>query len=97
MIKRDFILKIYFGEYKLKSIYVGNMPYTASREQISELFSKYGKVHGVKIIMDRDSQKPKGFCFVEMEDNEAIEAINNLNDKEFLGRTLRVNEAKSKN
>lgn len=80
----------------MKSIYVGNIPYTATKEQINELFSKYGEVKSVKIILDKESKRPKGFCFVEMQDNEALEAISNLNDKEFLGRNLRVNEAKNK-
>lgn len=80
----------------MKSIYVGNIPYTATKEQISEIFSKYGEVKSVKIILDKETKKPKGFCFVEMQDNEALQAISNLNNKEFLGRSLRVNEAKSK-
>lgn len=80
----------------MKSIYVGNMPYNANEEQLKELFGNYGEVKTVKIIIDRETRKPKGFCFVEMEDNDALKAIENLNNAEFLGRSLRVNEAKSK-
>lgn len=78
----------------MKSIYVGNMPYSATKEQIAELFGKFGKVLSVKIILDRESNRPKGFCFVEMEDAEALKAISVLDNEEFLGRRLKVNEAK---
>ncbi|WP_220272143.1 RNA-binding protein [Helicobacter sp. MIT 14-3879] len=81
----------------MKSVYVGNMSYSATKEQISELFSKFGEVHSVKIILDKESRKPKGFCFVEMDDNNALNAIEGLNNAEFLGRNLKVNEAKNKN
>lgn len=80
----------------VKSIYVGNMPYSATKEQIESLFAKFGEVHSVKIILDKESRRPKGFCFVEMDDEAAMKAIEALNDEEFLGRRLRVNEAKSK-
>lgn len=80
----------------MKSIYVGNMPYSATQEQLEALFAEFGAVHSVKIILDRETKRPKGFCFVEMEDEDALKAIDALNEKEFLGRKLRVNEAKSK-
>ncbi len=80
----------------MKSIYVGNVPYSATKEQLSELFEKFGKVHSVKIILDKESKRPKGFCFVEMEDSEALEAIAKLDNEEFLGRRLKVNEAKAR-
>lgn len=70
------------------------MPYSATKEQIAELFGKFGKVLSVKIILDRESNRPKGFCFVEMEDAEALKAISVLDNEEFLGRRLKVNEAK---
>ncbi len=80
----------------MKSIYVGNMPYSAKEEQLKELFGKFGAVHSVKIILDRETQRPKGFCFVEMDDESALKAIEALDGKDFLGRNLRVNEAKQK-
>lgn len=80
----------------MKSIYVGNMPYSATKEQLEALFAEFGVVHSVKIILDRETKRPKGFCFVEMDDECALKAIEALNEKEFLGRTLRVNEAKSR-
>lgn len=94
--KKDFILNFIDWSLILKSIYVGNMPYSATKEQIAELFGKFGEVSSIKIILDRETKRPKGFCFVEMEDAEAIKAIEVLNDEEFLGRKLKVNEAKSK-
>ncbi|MGP1580991.1 MAG: RNA recognition motif domain-containing protein [Wolinella sp.] len=78
----------------MKSIYVGNMAYSASEQDVRELFSQYGDVLSVKLIVDRDTGKAKGFGFVEMEDSEAEKAIDALNNSEFLGRNLRVNEAK---
>lgn len=73
------------------------MAYNATKEQISELFGKFGNVHSVKIILDRESKRPKGFCFVEMDDEDALKAISALDNEEFLGRRLKVNEAKARN
>jgi len=78
----------------LKSIYVGNMAYNASEQDVRDLFSKYGNVLSVKLVTDRETGKAKGFGFVEMEADGADKAIDALNNSEFLGRNLRVNEAK---
>ena len=81
----------------MKNIYVGNISYSATEDNIKELFEQYGKVTSAKIIIDRYTQRSKGFGFVEMEDeNEADEAINTINGIEFLGRNLKVNEAREK-
>jgi RNA recognition motif-containing protein len=81
----------------LKNIYVGNISYSSTEDNIKELFEQYGKVTSAKIIIDRYTQRSKGFGFVEMEDeNEADEAINTINGIEFLGRNLKVNEAREK-
>ena len=77
----------------MKTIYVGNINYQATKEDLKNLFSKYGKVISVKIINDRETGRSKGFGFVEME-NGAEKAIEELDGKEFQGRRLRVNEAK---
>lgn len=78
-----------------KKIYVGNLPYSAVSEELGDSFSQYGKVLSVRIVTDRDTGRSKGFCFVEMEnDEEAIEAITALNGAEYGGRTLVVNEAR---
>ena len=73
-----------------KSIYVGNLPWSATEEQVQDLFAEYGNVLSVKLVSDRDTGRARGFGFVEMEDG-AIEALDNFS---FGGRTLRVNEAK---
>ncbi len=77
-----------------KSIYVGNLPWSATEEEIRDLFAQFGGVSSVKLISDRETGRPRGFGFVEMEDAEADKAIEALEGAEFGGRTLRVNEAK---
>lgn len=77
-----------------KSIYVGNLPWAATEEQVQDLFAEYGKVLSVKLVSDRETGRARGFGFVEMEDGEAQAAIEALGNYSFGGRTLRVNEAK---
>ncbi|MBN2272824.1 MAG: RNA-binding protein [Bacteroidales bacterium] len=77
------------------NIYVGNVNYQATEETLRNLFEQYGEVTSVKIITDKVSGRSKGFAFVEMaNDDEAREAIENLNGKEFSSRELTVNEAR---
>ncbi|MBF0482418.1 MAG: RNA-binding protein [Desulfovibrionaceae bacterium] len=80
----------------VKSIYVGNLPFSASDEEIRELFAPYGEVQSVKLISDRDTGRFRGFGFVEMNDAEAQKAIEGLNGKDMGGRNLRVNLAEEK-
>jgi len=76
-------------------IYVGNMSYGTTEDSLRNLFSGFGDVESVKIITDRETGRAKGFGFITMNnDDEAKKAIEELNDKEFEGRNLRVNEAK---
>ena len=76
------------------NIYVGNLNYNLSTEELQQAFEEYGTVTSVKIIMDRDTGKSKGFGFVEMEDDDAGNtAIEELNGAEIGGRELRVNKA----
>jgi len=78
-----------------KKLYVGNLPYSATEQTLTETFSAHGSVESVKIITDRDSGRSKGFGFVEMSsDDEAQSAIETLNGQEVEGRKLTVNEAK---
>lgn len=77
-----------------KSIYVGNLPWSATEEQVQKLFGEHGTVLSVKLISDRDTGRARGFGFVEMEDADADAAIEALDNYNFGGRTLRVNEAK---
>ncbi len=77
------------------TIYIGNLNYRASEQEIAVLFENYGTVNSVKLVIDRETGKARGFGFVDMPDNaEAQKAIKNLNETEFLGRSLTVNEAK---
>lgn len=77
-----------------KKIYVGNLPFSATEDEVRELFAQYGTVESVSLITDRDTGQPRGFGFVEMEESGANDAISALDQKEFGGRNLRVNEAK---
>ncbi len=77
-----------------KDLYVGNLQWATTEEEIKELFSQHGEVESVKIIMDRETNKSKGFAFVNMEN--ADEAISALNGAELRGRSLRVNPARDR-
>jgi len=77
----------------MKTIYVGNINYQATEEDLKNVFSEYGEVNSVKIINDRETGRSKGFGFVEMESG-AEKAIEELDGQEFQGRRLRVNEAR---
>jgi RNA recognition motif-containing protein len=79
----------------MSKIYVGNLPFTASEDEIRQLFSPYGNVTSVSLITDRETGAPRGFGFVEMEEGTK-EAISALDNRELGGRNLRVNEAKPK-
>ena len=74
-------------------IYVGNLPFSATQDEVTDLFAEYGSVNSVNLITDRETGRPRGFGFVEMEDG-GQEAISNLNQYELGGRTLVVNEAR---
>lgn len=77
------------------NIYVGNISYKLSEEELRSTFEEFGTVESVKFITDRDSGRSKGFGFVEMPNkDEATKAINVLNGKELMGRALAVNEAR---
>ena len=76
-----------------KRIYVGNLPFSATDHEVSALFEPYGTVNSVNLITDRETGRPRGFGFVEMEDG-ADEAIEALNQTEMGGRTLNINEAR---
>lgn len=77
------------------NIYVGNLPYTISEDDLNDAFSEFGEVASVSIIKDKFSGQSKGFGFVEMpNDSEAEEAIKALNERDLKGRNLRVNQAK---
>ncbi len=75
-------------------IYVGNLPYAATDNDLQELFANYGTVTSARVIMDRMTGRSKGFGFVEMPERaEADQAIEAINGSDFQGRPLRVNES----
>ena len=76
-----------------KRIYVGNLPFSASDDEVRTLFSEFGDVEEVHLVTDRETGRPRGFGFVEMSSG-ADEAISKLNETELGGRGLIVNEAK---
>lgn len=78
------------------NIYVGNLPYKISEEEIRQLFEPFGQVESVNIIQDRETGRSKGFGFVEMDSEGATAAITQLDGSEFGGRNLRVNQAKER-
>ena len=80
-----------------KRIYVGNLPFSSTEEELRDAFGAYGTVMGVDVIMDRETGRPRGFAFVEMEDPAAADAaIAALDGNDFGGRNLRVNEAQER-
>lgn len=75
-------------------LYVGNLPFNATEDEVKEYFSTIGEVQSVKIISDRDTGRSRGFCFVEMQNADA--AITELNGKEMNGRKITVSEARER-
>ena len=80
----------------ISTLYVGNLPYRANEQAVQEHFSSQGQVKSVRLVKDRRTGKRKGYGFVEMDSKGASSAIENLNDKEFQERTLKVRLAKEK-
>ncbi len=77
-----------------KRLYVGNLPFSSTSEEVQELFEQHGSVLSVSLVSDRDTGRPRGFGFVEMEDGDADVAIEALDGATFGGRNLKVNEAR---
>ena len=76
-------------------IYVGNLAFTTTDTELEDLFTEYGEVERAKVITDRETQRSRGFGFVTMpNDTEGQEAVDTLNDTDFNGRNLKVNEAR---
>ncbi|MGH8219399.1 MAG: RNA recognition motif domain-containing protein [Steroidobacteraceae bacterium] len=80
----------------MTTIYVGNLPFNATEQDVRSLFERHGKVESVKLINDRETGKPRGFGFVDMAQGEAQGAIQALNGHQMGGRPLRVNEAQER-
>ncbi|MCP4572901.1 MAG: RNA-binding protein [bacterium] len=84
------------GENALKKLYVGNLPFSATEDEITQMFGEHGTVHSVALINDRETGRPRGFGFVEVDDDALQAMIQNLDGKELGGRALRVNEAQDR-
>lgn len=79
----------------MKKLYVGNLPYEVTEEELKSHFGEFGAVESVKIITDRETQRSKGFGFIEMDSEDgAQKAIEGLNGKELFGRPLKIDLAK---
>ena len=80
-----------------KKLYVGNLPFSATEDELRDLFERHGGVDSVKVITDRETGRPRGFAFVEMsEASAATDAIRALDGTQMGGRALKVNEAQDK-
>lgn len=78
-------------------IYVGNLPFTSTEADLKDLFGRHGAVQSVNVIADRETGRPRGFAFVEMEQSgDAQDAIRALDGSDLGGRNLKVNEAQDK-
>jgi RNA recognition motif-containing protein len=80
----------------VKKIYVGNLPFSATEEEVKGLFEEYGSIESINLIMDRDTGRFRGFGFVEMSEDDAANAIKSLDGQDFDGRPLKVNEARDR-
>lgn len=79
----------------MKNIYVGNLPFETTQSQLEELFAPFGQIKSARIVMDRETGRSRGFAFVQMaQDSDADQAISALNETDFNGKRLRVNEAR---
>ena len=77
-------------------LYIGNLPFSATEDEIRELFGQHGTVHEINLITDRHTGQPRGFGFIEMDDAEATTAMSALDGKELGGRNLKVNQARAR-
>ena len=80
----------------MKKLYVGNLPWSTTEDELRQMFGSLGEVESVALITDRETGRSRGFAFVEMDSDGAEKAINEYNGKEMGGRALRVNEAQDK-
>ena len=80
----------------MKKLYIGTLPFSATEDGVKELFGQHGTVHSVALINDRETGRPRGFGFIEVDDDALSAMIQNLDGKEMDGRALKVNEAQDK-
>jgi len=80
----------------VKKIYVGNLPWSTTDAELNDMFASYGTVHSAVVITDRETGRSRGFGFVEMDQENAENAIREADGKDIGGRALRVNEAQER-
>jgi len=80
----------------MKKIYIGNLAYKASEQDLESLFSQFGPIQSINLVRDRFTEQSKGFAFIEFEQDDAVDQALTLNGQELLGRPMRVNLAKEK-
>jgi RNA recognition motif-containing protein len=96
-LRQDHGACIFTKKDRMKNIYVGNLDFNVSEDELRQAFAAYGQVDNVTILKDRDTGQPRGFGFVEMaNDEEAMKAINGMNGAQLGSRALNVNEARPK-
>lgn len=78
----------------MKTLYVGNLPWSTSEEHLAQVFSVHGTVHNCRIITDRETGRSRGFGFIEVDDGDAETMINAMNNTDLDGRLIVVNEAR---
>jgi cold-inducible RNA-binding protein len=78
----------------MKKLYVGNLPFSTTEDEVRDMFAEHGTINSVAWITDYDTGRFRGFCFVEMDESSATTAMKELDGKEVGGRALRVNEAR---
>lgn len=79
-----------------RTLYVGNLPWATTPQELADVFSPYGQVISSRIIKDKETNRSRGFGFVEVTDEDADAMVEAVNGKEFNGRILTVNEAKAR-
>ncbi len=80
----------------MKKLFVGNLPFNTTDEDLRNLFASVGEVSSARVIVDRQTERSRGFGFVEMESSLASQAVADLNDTDYGGRNIRVSEANEK-
>ncbi|HEC30280.1 MAG TPA: RNA-binding protein [Gammaproteobacteria bacterium] len=87
------LIKPYDLPIQKQTLFIGNLAFKASERELRRLFNRYGEVFSVRLMTDKATRKPRGYGFIEMEKKAANVAIAQLNEKEFMGRDLRVGHA----
>lgn len=90
------VLILFLENLQMKKIYIGNLPYRATEQEIQSAFAQYGAIEEIALIKDRHSGRPKGFGFVTFETADAAQGALKMDGQDFQGRTLKVSIAKEK-